>query len=125
MCCIDFTKKIIPFAITFTIGIFVAGFFYSLTGSNSANENHFDTSEKQINHNRTHCGFKKQMREPQDIMDFVPPVPVATPPPPAPPIAPPAPPAPPIAPEAFEDTLFPPTPPKTIVLRKDLKKQIR
>lgn len=113
MCCKNSTKKIIPFLITFFIGIFLASFFYSSTNSTLINNNRL---EKETNYTRTSCGFEKMKRH-YDIMDEVPAVPVAPPPPPAPPVAPPP------ASEAFEDTLFSPTPPETIILREKLKKK--
>lgn len=111
MCCIDFTKKIIPFVVTFTIGIFVASFFYSLTNWNSRSEFHFDPFVKESKYKRTSCGFERRVKKQHDIMEMVPAVPVSPPPPPAPPIAP----EPPAAP--------PPLPPKPIVLRQDVEKQ--
>lgn len=38
MCCIKFSKGIVPFAITFVIGLFVAGLFYSVGSKTSSNE---------------------------------------------------------------------------------------
>ncbi|MGI8670649.1 MAG: hypothetical protein ACR2J3_12520 [Aridibacter sp.] len=105
----DFTKKIIPFAITFTIGIFVASFFYSLTGSNSDFESYSNTFGKKTKHQRTHCGFERRVKRDFDILDLVPPVPIS--PAPAP-----------IAPEV-KLIYIKKTSPKTIVLRKDLGKK--
>ncbi len=116
MCCKNSTGKIIPFLITFAIGIFAASLFYGWTSSNSVNGNRL---EKGTNHTRTSCGFEMMKRH-HSLMDEVPAVPIAPLPPPAPPIAPPPPP---IATEAFEDNVYPPTSQKTIVLRKDLNKK--
>ncbi len=108
MCCKNSTGKIIPFLITFAIGIFAASLFYGWTSSTSVNDNRL---EKGTNHTRTSCGFEMMKRH-HSLMDEVPAVPIA-----------PLPPAPPIAPETFEDTVYPPTSQKTIVLRKDLNKK--
>ncbi len=104
MCCKNSIKKIIPFLITFFIGIFVASFFYSLTNSSSADNYRF---EKTTKYTRTSCGFQK-MKKHHDIIELVPPVPVS--PPPAP-----------IAPKA-KVIYIKKTSPKTVVLREDLNK---
>ncbi len=38
MCCLKFSKNIAPFAITFILGIFIAGLFNCFTGSNKVYE---------------------------------------------------------------------------------------
>lgn len=102
MCCKNSTGKIIPFLITFAIGIFAAGLFYGWTNSNSVNKNRL---EKGTNHTRTSCGFERMKRH-HDIMELVPPVPVS----PAP-----------IAPKA--EVFIKKVAPKTIVLREDLNQK--
>ncbi len=101
MCCSQgFLKKVVPFAITFALGLFVASIFLPFT---SVNKNDFEGFGKSSNHKRTHCGFDHHSVYEDVEVEFdevyyinVPPPPPA---PPAPPMAP-EPPIPPVAPEA-------------------------
>lgn len=117
MCCsMEMLKRIVPFVITFALGLFVASIFYGFTSGNSAKSYQFNSVEKSSKHSRTHCfGERKAMREDfeEDVIFLIPPPP-------------PAPPAPPVAPTAprneIETTVFPPTPPETLVLPEEIRK---
>jgi hypothetical protein len=130
MCCLEFSKKIIPFAITFALGLFVAGIFNSFFATNKVADYRFESRTNSTNHHRrTECMYEKQMRtkdnfDDEDVIFLVP--------------APPMPPAPPIAPDfkddadlkfeeqdEFDNTVFPPTPPETIILREEIRKSHR
>lgn len=82
----NFKKNIIPFFITFSIGILAAGFVYGLLGSGSANINKSETFEKNYNYQPTSCWTERRIERHHeiDVLEMVPAVPIAPPPPPAP-----------------------------------------
>lgn len=126
MCCLEFSKRIVPFAITFILGLFVASIFYSFTSANRSNVHRFENRTNESYHSKKKCMYDREMNTEnefeEDIIFLVPP-----PPPPPEPL---------IAPE-FEDdsvrhfelndeietTVFPPTPPETLILREELRKK--
>lgn len=124
MCCLEFSKKIVPFAITFALGLFVAGIFNSFFASNKVVDYRFESTSKSSHHSKSKCRYDRSQEAANviedDVIFLVP--------------APPMPPSPPIAPE-FDDitlqpldidetevTVFPPKPPETITLSKEIKK---
>lgn len=90
MCCMNFKKNIIPFFITFSIGILAAGFVYSLIGSSSANNSQSETFEKNYKYQPTSCWSERRTERHHevDVLEMVPAVPIAPPLPPAPSVAP-------------------------------------
>lgn len=127
MCCNSqgFLKKIVPFAITFAIGIFLASIFYSFT---SVNKGDAESYEKHSHHKKTHCGFEQMRIHENADEEFleetfsidVPPPPA----PPAPPIAPEPPIAPvaPIAPDELDSVEFSDSSSEKIILKREIKK---
>jgi hypothetical protein len=124
MCSLEFFKRIVPFAITFGLGIFIAGAFYSLTSPHKSKSSHSPNAVKTYKHNKTKCNYDKMRFEENidinieedviliDIDENM------------------------IAPqfrnsrveplkqiETIETTVFPPTPPETIILVEELRKK--
>lgn len=115
MCCKGFYQRLVPFAITFALGILAASIVYSFLPTTSVRSTSFEKSSK---HKRTDCGFggMRKHHELEDVtfIEVPPPAPIAPVPPP--------PPAPLTAPDIeSEVTVFPPTPPETIILKEDLR----
>lgn len=119
MCCTGFSTKIVPFFITFTLGLVATGIFYGVFGSSSETFR-IEREDRIYKHRKTSCGFEKRTEsEKKNVYEIVPEVPVAPLPPPAPRVAP-------MdfdAPEEFETTLLPPTPPETIIVWEEIEKK--
>lgn len=118
MCCQGYLKRIVPFGLTFALGLLVAGIFYgfgSVTGTYS--------TVSQDGVKKKNCMFEKMHHEVEEEEVFFleatePPVaPVAPEAPEAPPAPPAAPEPPPLAPDDIDVTVFPPTPPETVIIK--------
>lgn len=115
MCCQGLLKKVVPFAITFTLGLFVAGIFYGFSNLRTERVDRFDNSSTHRKCDHQMIRMNHEFERDVILLDV--------PPPPAPAVAPEAPLAPsaPVAPDEVDVTVFPPTPPETIILKEELK----
>lgn len=89
MCCNMSAKRIIPFAITFAIGLLIVSGFSNLFGKSEVSYGAYKSVEKISHSDKTKCNFGSDMFDGEEEFDEIfltaPPQP---PMPPAPPVAP-------------------------------------
>ncbi len=60
MCCLKFSKRLVPFAITFVVGLFAASIFYCFTSPGKVD---YNSVESNYRYKTTHCFGEKKHRK--------------------------------------------------------------
>ena len=104
MCCsFETVKRVVPFAITFALGLFVASAFYSFAAPTKVKDSRLLRVEKVPKHKTKKCDDKKRIKIENEVEEEI--------------IF--------LIDGSFsevETTVFPPTPPETVILKEELSK---